>query len=166
MVKTLSRSVKPSRFSRMSPTPRIRVLFSNRWPSSGVVSATKRGSSAGRVAMKVGSIVKLLRAGWQLPHVRPLPLKVSSKNRRRPSMISSVPGIGLGGGSRHAAASSNAKTIDRFLEDHIGRSFSGLRQATERPPIEDDGDLSERHSVEWCLARERSRPSSLRRAVP
>jgi len=34
--------------------------------------------------MKVASMVKLRSTRWQVPHVRPLPLKFSLKNRSAP----------------------------------------------------------------------------------
>ena len=44
-----------------------------------LMAACSSGSELGKVAMNGWSIVKLFSARWQLPHVRPLPAKVSEK---------------------------------------------------------------------------------------
>jgi hypothetical protein len=84
----LRRSSNPSRFSRIRPTLRMSLGFSKFSDKAGMNSATNNGSFGGSDAMNFGSMVKLFSAGWHVPHVRPLPLKVSLKNSSAPFVTS------------------------------------------------------------------------------
>jgi hypothetical protein len=56
----------------------------------GSSSAANNGSSglvARSASMKGRSMVRLLAAGWQLPHVRPLPSNASRKKMSAPAQI-------------------------------------------------------------------------------
>src|SRR5712691_11711858 len=92
MTNLFLRSSNPSRFSRISPNSRISAGFSKFSFRAGLNSATKRGLLFGSVAMNAGSMVKLFSSGWQVPHVRPLPAKVSLKKRSRPFAMSRLRG--------------------------------------------------------------------------
>ncbi len=102
MLKSFSRSSKPSWFSTISANSRISRGFSKLRARSGLVSATNSGSSAGSVAMNAGVRPKLSSGRWQVPQVRPLPSKVSVRKIRSP-ISTSVGGRG-GGGCLQAAS--------------------------------------------------------------
>jgi hypothetical protein len=92
----------PSWFSKISPNSRISFGFSKFLARAGSYSATNNGSFFGNVAMNAASIVRLWSSRWQVPQVRPLPLKVSLKNSSRPLMTRGSPTC-LGGGGGGSA---------------------------------------------------------------
>src|SRR5918999_6258507 len=97
MVNGRAGSFVPSRFSKIRPNDRINLGFSKFCLSAGLNSATNKGSLGGRVAIKAGSMVRLFSAGWHVPQVLPLPLKVSLKKSSLPLATSGSPVV-FGGG--------------------------------------------------------------------
>ena len=104
-------SSKPSTFSRMTPFWNKRSPTS-RLASAGFVSNTNSGSLgllACRLLTNRGSIVVLLLAGWQVPQVRPFPLKVSVKKMSAPAHTCWVASpVTTRGSCAHAASRSAA----------------------------------------------------------
>ena len=127
--------------------------------SVGIDSATNSGSTGCVVQsrMNSASIVKLWVAGWQVPQVRPLPLKVSSKNIRRPSSIS----------ARFAGCCAPTSPLVRAAQvtavtqpPALGSSLDAAPWATAsyHQPACDDVRLSDRARDELpagCVAHER-----------
>ena len=107
--------------------------------------------------MNSASMVKLWVAGWQVPQVRPLPLKVSSKNIRRPSSISArfagccAPTSPLVRAAQVTAVSSHQRL------DSVWTRLLGRRPRSHQPAC-DDVRLSDRARDELpagCVAHER-----------
>jgi hypothetical protein len=126
-------SSKPSTFSRIPPA--LRSLLCSRSAKAASCSDTKSGSFGfvlRSAATKVGSIVVLLATGWQVPHVRPFPLKVSRKKMSAPAhtWAETSPAITRGSLAQALSRSCAVSSADAAPSGSGSSSAAGLEHET------------------------------------